>query len=442
MKSVKIAVLLMSYIVILFCCACGTDKTQDGLTENPKPANQGSITITEAQNPEIIYEPDSYDSLDVAILLKKDEKNRKVTLFNTKVEKTYTLEVTGTSRFSDKYGEPMAFGQMQPGEIMEVTFLKEGKKLNTMQPAPDAWQRKAADRYILDWERKSATVGADVYYLPQETILLSEGNLMEVMDLNEVDELSFYGIGNDIVSIVVEKGHGYLRLENDSNFIGGFIEVGQSQIKKISEDMLLTVPEGNYQVVISHNGGGGIKNVSIARNKEVTLDIGDLEVVKPQYGTVIFTSNAEDGVYYVDGTKINADLPQSLEYGIHQIIVKAEGYNTLTSYFKVNKESTGIDLVLDKVKAETNKKEPAEQTYKVYIDQPQGTEVYLDGNYVGIAPVSFKKEAGSHTITLRKTGCETRSYTIAVDEEEKDISYSFAELVENASLSAGIVPIE
>jgi hypothetical protein len=31
-------------------------------------------------------------------------------------------------------------------------------------------------------------------------------------------------------------------------------------------------------------------------------------------------------------------------------------------------------------------------------------------------------------ITLRKTGYTTRSYTIQVDSEEKDISYSFADL--------------
>ena len=53
----------------------------------------------------------------------------------------------------------------------------------------------------------------------------------------------------------------------------------------------------------------------------------------------------------------------------------------------------------------------------------------MDGNYVGIAPVSFKKDAGSHVITLRKTGYTPRSYTIQVDSEDKDVTYSFAELV-------------
>ena len=223
----------------------------------------------------------------------------------------------------------------------------------------------------------------------------------------------------------MEKGHGYLRLENDADFIGGFIEVGQSKITKITEDMLLTVPEGAYQVTISHNGGGGTKQVTIGRNQEVTLDIGDLEVVQAQYGSVLFSTDLEAVSVYVDGKLINHERPISLQYGIHQVIAKAEGYETLTGYFKVSKSTQNVDLALNK-KEEEKKEETKE--YKVYIDKPEGVEVYLDGNYIGIAPVSFKKEAGSHTITLRKSGYETRSYTINVDKEEKDSTFTFGEL--------------
>ena len=71
---------------------------------------------------------------------------------------------------------------------------------------------------------------------------------------------------------------------------------------------------------------------------------------------------------------------------------------------------------------------PASNSYKVYIDNPAGAEVYLDGNYIGVCPVSFQKTSGMHVITLRKSGYETRSYTISVDNEKRDASYSFVEL--------------
>ena len=67
--------------------------------------------------------------------------------------------------------------------------------------------------------------------------------------------------------------------------------------------------------------------------------------------------------------------------------------------------------------------------YRVRIEEPSGAEVYKDGNYLGIAPISFKKSPGTYIITLRRNGYQTRSYTISVDNEEKDASFSFSELV-------------
>ena len=66
---------------------------------------------------------------------------------------------------------------------------------------------------------------------------------------------------------------------------------------------------------------------------------------------------------------------------------------------------------------------------KVTIAAPVGTEVYVDGSYVGIAPVSFKKTMGVHVITLRQDGYETRSYTINITDLTTDESMSFSALV-------------
>ncbi len=462
MKKQRITILISSIIIILLCCACGKQEGENRTPQSDIVAGQNTVgrpdsdggssagsdasgqtavispdqsTCEQNVTPEIVYPPDSYDSEDTAILLKRDTSENTVTLYNLEVGKQYTLQVTGTSTLYDRHGEPLSLAQLEPGDIVDVTFLKDIRRLNSMQLAAGSWSNENATRYELDWERKTVTIGQDVYKIPDNVLLLSEGRVIEQMDLNPVDVLSFQGMDSRVLSIVVEKGHGYLRLENDVNFIGGFIEVGTSKITTIKEDMLLTVPEGSYEVLISHNGGGGSKRVTIARNQETTLDIGDLEVAQVQYGKVVFTTTPEDATVYIDGTKVDISAPVTLEYGIHQIIARAENYNTMTSYIKVGQASAGIDLELDKISKED--KEDATEYYKVHIDEPEGVEVYLDGNYIGIAPVSFKKEAGTHTITLRKTGYETRSYTVAVDDEEKDVSYSFADLVIN-SLADGL----
>ena len=57
--------------------------------------------------------------------------------------------------------------------------------------------------------------------------------------------------------------------------------------------------------------------------------------------------------------------------------------------------------------------------------------MYIDGIYVGIAPVVFiKPEAGSHVVTLSKNGYKTKSYTVSVYGDERDVTLSFSDLVE------------
>lgn len=380
--------------------------------------------------------PNSYDSADTAVVVKRDAKESTVTLLNLDLGRNYTLSVEGTSNLYDKFGEPMSLEQIRLGDIVDVTFLRSKKRVNTMQISPLSWEYADASRYEIDLGRGEVTIGEDVYKLTDDTIYLSEEMRIEAMELNPVDVLTFKGIGSSIYSIEVERGHGYLRLKNEEKFVGGDMEIGQIIARRVEEDMLLTVPEGRYEIRLRKRGGGGTKEVTIRRGEETTLDIGDLEVPEIEYGTIVFTLEPSGAKLYIDGEKADPSAPVSLEYGIHQVMVRANGYQTITTYIKVAQPSGGLNFTLDAVDADKENDEQEEKEklaqYKVFVDAPEFAEVYLDGNYVGIAPTSFVKSEGSHIITLRRSGCQTRSYTISVDGEYKDITYSFAELLPGA----------
>ncbi len=431
---------IMTAILLAACGGVSPDGGRGEATQNPERADTGFV----------VTGPDSYDSADTAVLVKKNEKEGTLTFLNLEVERNYTLSLDGTTGLYDKYGESLSLSQLQLGDIVDVTFLKSGKHLVDLRLSAEAWSYTNVERYEMNMVRGEVSIGEEVYKLTDNTQYLSDGKKIDSMDLNASDVLSFYGLGNQVLTVRVEKGHGYLRLVNDESFVGGWIEVGQSVIQRITEDMLLPVPEGSYQVSISNKGGGGVKSVIINRNEETTLDIGDLEVPEPQIGMVLFSVSPSSAELYIDGTKADASAPVSLEYGLHQLIARADGYQSITQYIRVGQESAGINVVLDPNESETE--ESSQETdsassseatvttdyYQVHIDAPEGAEVYLDGNYVGISPCSFRKTEGSHVITLRRTGYATRSYTVQIDSEEKDISYSFAELVTSESNSEDV----
>lgn len=386
----------------------------------------------------IVTGPESFDSADTTILVDRNAKENTLTFLNLELGRRYTLSMDGTTRMYDKYGQSMSIDQFAVGDIVDITFLKSKKHLTGMSMSAAAWSYPDVSNYELNMIRKELFIGENVYQLTENTQFLSENRSIEMMDLNPSDVLSFQGIDSQVLTVRVDKGHGYLRLVNDENFVGGWIEIGQTQIQRITEDMLLTVPEGSYQVNITNKGGGGIKTVVINRNEETCLDIGDLEVPEPQTGMVLFALSPSNTELYIDGEKADTSGPVTLEYGLHQLIARAEGYHSITRYLSVSQESGGLDITLEAVDEDSRESSSASSSssiqtstgyYKVYVDAPENVEVYLDGNYIGISPCNFRKVEGLHTITLRRTGFVTRSYTVEVDGEARDMTLSFADLV-------------
>ena len=426
-----IRLIVVFIAMLLLVTACKGKVSESGEKVEPTDASE------QIETGFVVAGPDSYDSADTAIVVDYDRDENTITFLNLVLGRRYTLSMDGTTRLYDKYGEGISLRQVQIGDIVDVTFLKSKKHLTTLTLSTSAWTYSNVEKYEINSARGEISIGEDVYKTTSNTQYLSEDKQMDIQDINPSDVLSFQGIGNEILTVRVQRGHGYLRLVNDENFVGGWIEIGQTMVQRITEDMLLLVPEGSYQVNISNKGGGGIKNVKIERDEETVLDIGDLEIPEPQYGMVLFSLDPSNADLYIDGSKADPSGPVQLLYGLHQLIARAEGYQSVTQYIKVGQESAGINIVLDANADEQEESSEASEAsgeavtdyYKIYIDAPQKVEVYLDGNYVGISPCSVRKVAGAHVITLRQTGYETRSYTIQAEDDKRDLSFSFADLI-------------
>lgn len=410
----------------------------------------------------------SFDSADTAVVLTTDSDNKAVSLINMDTGKQYTLYYDGTTYVKDKYDGPMSISQIKAGDVVDVTFLKGKKKLASIQRSPEAWVLDDVYNYDLAGTNKTASIGSQIYSLPDSAVVLSEGRRVEAGEVVSQDVVTISGIDHKIYSVNVDKGHGYLRLKNDQPLLGGWIEVGNSVIRQIKEDMLLTVPEGSYQVVLSNNNLGCVKDITVERDKEVVLDVSDLEVAEDAIGKILFTVEPEDAKVSVDGKPVDISKAVELKYGIHQIQAEANGYDTLTRHIQVGSEYATISFKLEETRKDDEKETvsansttpeqiPWEDTletsrenkpsvsdnttsslsenalgtssnYKVYVDSPKGVEVYLDGNYVGLSPVRFTKTVGRHEITLKKSGYKTKTYTIYLENTKKDETYSFSAL--------------
>ena len=478
----KIKYIFASMIIATAISGCGNAQLYTNINDNEAIALSQGDEIAVAQL-------GIYDSEDTAIVVKKDYDAKTIQLQNIATSRRYTLNYDGTTTLYDKYDEAISMQQLQEGSIVTARFYKDKKALTYVKEYAECVHYDDLTNYTFDLRKGTFSVGKEVYNISGHVVAVSGGKEIDLVDVNDMDQISVWGSNNMIYGINVEQGHGYLRLQNETYFVGGWVEIGDKVIKKITEDMLIVVPEGTHNVTVSHKGSSATQEITFARNEEMAWDLGEIEIKVVQKGKIIFTLTPATAKLYIDQRQVDASKPIELEYGLHQMRIEAEGYDSVAQYIKVAEPQATIEVALEKNKDEASDKESSTETgeksskessddktvtstnkseskstadndteenaeeeseseesenksqgvsdivsttsnYKVYIDAPDGVEAYIDGNYIGITPISFPKESGNYVVTLRKSGYQTRSYTLQIDDEEKDVNYSFAELVE------------
>ncbi|MFG6370049.1 MAG: PEGA domain-containing protein [Lachnospiraceae bacterium] len=484
------AVTLLTAIFLLTGCAQGAKHFTAILTNQPE---QNEIEEIE---PEIAINDMNrsgiYDSEDAAVVVRKDLEAGTIQFQNIASSRRYTLSYDGTTTVYDKNDQALSMKQLKEGSVVTVRFYKPRKALAYIKENPDCVSYKEVQNYSMDLRKGTLTIGEKAYNISAHVVVVSDGKETDMMEVNAMDVLSVWGYKDRIYGIYVEKGHGYLRLQNEDYFVNGWIDIGDRVIRKVSEDMLLVVPEGTHKVTVSHKGSSATQEITFARNEEMAWDLGEVEITVVQKGTVIFTLTPMTAKVSIDGKEVDVSKPVEIEYGLHRMRITAEGYDAVAQYIRVAEPSANIAVELEKSeeetqeasseKKDTTEKDTAEKDtdqeddtdddkeegttskkyqsklsdaeeedtkdesseededskdtvvsskskYKVYIDAPDGVEAYLDGSYIGITPISFNKVSGSYVVTLRKTGYQPRSYTLQIDDEEKDVNYSFTDLV-------------
>ncbi len=415
----------------------------------------GCGAVTEPVSSPVVSEPSKEpevisaelaDSFDEAIIEKIDEKKKQITFYNLQIGKSYTLDYDSSTGIKDKYQNELVVSQLEGGELVKVTFLKDERKVKNI------WQEEdlSKEENFGDFEINRVALWMDIaderYAIHDKAVVLSGDKKLTLSDINEEDTLSVYAKDHVIQSIVIENMHGYVRLEGQQSFLGGWVEFNQNKILPVEEEMLVVLPSGHYDMQIYADGQQGEKSVDVLPGEETLVDVSDLVVEEEQKdGGVIFTISPSAAILKIDGKETPYDDVITLSYGVHQLIVQADGYKTITQYIRVGQEMANINIEMERSEADNSdsKKDKEDEKpavsansvvvantgeYRVYIDAPENSQLYVDGIYTGMIPISFEKKKGTYTLSIRKAGYVTRSYTLDVDDEKKDVHYSFSEL--------------
>lgn len=436
------------------------------------------------QDKEIVTEiPEGREEGIQGLLIKINEEDRIMSFQDISTGKIYELPYENNVKIEGQYGDAMTLPQIMPGQIFELYYSRSTRKLSEIRISDKVWTYTDVTRFSFDERKKVMMIGDEAFKFTDSLMLFSQGKEVQIMDVTEMDRLIVRGIDKQILSVIVDKGHGYLRVLNDAYFVGGWIEIGQEIIKPITIDMLIPVGEGSYTVKVTNRGYAGHEDITITRDKETALDLSKIEIEEVAIGHVLFKIDPDYARLYIDDEITDFEDRVPLEFGVHAIRVECAGYYTIYSNIRVGSDYAEIDITMDEESEDTLSSSSSSSTagasssssilpptslvsgnelsstnistvtttpqndsgssssssantsvisgvQKIYIEQPAGAEVYLDGNYVGIAPVSTAKVTGSHVITLSRDGYKNRSYTVNIGNDGNDVTFSFSELTQ------------
>lgn len=445
--------------------------------------------------PEYDDEPEPVSEISAfAVVSNIDEVNGKITLKEIHYSKELTLSYNGGADVRDKYGDVLAMNQVELGTVADIVYDEGREKLVSLYVSGNEKVQKmehisGAEVDKLDNKLK---INGQSYRMSDNVTAFSENTEIQVDEICSEDQISVWFYNDIVCSIYVELGHGYLKLTDYAGYMGGTVEVGYDVIVPVTEDMLLTVREGEYVLRIEKGEDVGTKKVKVVRNQELTLSLADIAIEPKQMGSVMFQVTPGDAAVYIDGKRVNTEGALELTYGKHSILIQADGYESYRADFNVKyaykvKEYTltpsdgtteenaatkandtaqstqeasyntttqadaaTTQAASDKTEsggttekntesstdseADSKKGDNKETANKVIISSPSGASVYFDGEYVGVAPISFKKVTGNHIITFSRTGYLSKSYSVTFTDDGKDTTLNYDALTSISSL--------
>ncbi len=462
-------------------------------SSNIKPKSEKS-KITEQSN-DTQNEALGFSDVGILAIVKNiDTLNKQITLYAVDQQEEELLTYNGGTNVKDKYGLVISLTQIPIGTMVDATYQKDKNKLTDLNISNKAWEYVGVNNLNINPDDNVMKIATTKYKYTNDVLILDGNKFITVDNLAEQDELTVRGYEETIWSITVTRGHGTVILEDYDKFLGANITVGYESIQQITEDMEITVREGDFNLTVENGKFSATKNISVYRNQVSYVSLSDLGPGGvQQYGSVTFEISPFGADLFIDGELTSYANPIELTYGKHTITVSLGGYTPYEGVLDLDSTGKSVKISLPEVSSrdtaevtetdtivtptgpnnnpdtssnigtdnssgtdntntgdtsdeigtdnepnpddgEENNNDSSEEDeivdnqHLIYVQNPTGASVYLDGDFMGISPCSFKKVIGTRVLTFIKEGYETMSYTVEVPNDRLDAYFTFPNL--------------
>lgn len=431
------------WLLCIICMVCLVTITACSMNFNKK--NQTPIESQAPETGELL-----------GIILMNDTEQKLLQVRDLESNMVSTLTYGAASAITDKYQEELLGENVSEGMILKAEYREGDGRLLQASVPEEVWEYQDVSSFSFNSDLNMLELAGEKYQYSDQTLFSAAGMEISPMELSNHDTLIVRGMGYQVLSVVRTTGHGYIRLKNYEDYIGGMAVVSNSIIVSISDSMLITAGTGTYRLTLTKRGlPSATKTVKVQDDKETVANFADAKKAEGHVGSVTFHIEPEGADLTINGTPVDYSEPVVLNYGRYRVVVSMTGYQTYSGFLDVGAPSAPANIDLIEKKANTKKDTSStskptatpsgnssntvtrqiDSDHTITVSAPIGVEVYLDNVFKGVTPCSFTKIIGTQTITLSDSGYVTKSYTVDILDDGKDTKLSFADLVEVESES-------
>lgn len=358
MVSKKISILFMLALMLL--CGCSKIEKTDDISAQQEPQKADTAWI------------EAYDTMETGVLIGLDENEKQITVKRIDSGEKLNFLYKGATNVTDKYNSLLTMTQVGLGELVNIYYNSEDMTARKIEKSPQAWEYTQLKDISYDRTECIISIGGTKYKYGASFTVISDNEEVDLLELNPMDEVTVKGYGKKICSVIITKGHGYIKLKNDEDFWGGWIEISNESVKPVTEGMMITASEGTHKLSIANNGHGGSKSIVVKRNEEVVVDVGDLKGEALKSGSIKFNIKPENAKLFINGDATDYSELVVLEYGKYKLTVKADGYADYSKVIIVGANFAEMDIDLTK-EAESEKSTENKNTENKNTDNNKST---------------------------------------------------------------------
>ncbi|HHT98414.1 MAG TPA: hypothetical protein GXZ90_11040 [Clostridiales bacterium] len=383
-----------------------------------------------------------------AIVKEIDFELFEIILYDFINKKEIKLNYSGSSDIKNKFNQVISITQIPTGKAVDIEY-DNNYYINSLQISKKAWEYAGVKNLTINKTARIMNIASINYKYTDELIIKDGDNFVSVDTLAEQDVLTVWGYEENIWSIIVEKGHGSVRLTDSENFIDGMVTIGFESPCSITDETIVISREGNYNITVENGQYSVTKHITIKRNQETIMSLAGIgpEAIKTSQVKInVYPENAD---LIIDGQSMFYDELIELEYGTYDIEINKTGYQSYFGKIDINTSSKTLNVNLPEIskpqepEIEINDNDfnedidleeifdgefPIDEDHYIYIQNPIAAAVYLNGEYMIDSPGRFPKIIGKHVLTFIKSNYQIKSYTINVEDDGLDKYISMPDL--------------